>query len=89
MLVVVLLVLLGCWKLAAAGLLSLGNATHNVLVLHSGNILGLLLALCFNQVLVGREGMVHQLVMQGVNQTSQKHVLPLGISVNILRRIAR
>jgi hypothetical protein len=37
-----------------------------------------------NQMLEGREGMVHQLVVQGVNQTSQEPVLPLSISVGIL-----
>ena len=42
-----------------------------------------------NQVLEGREGMVHQLVVQGVNQTSQEPVLPLGINVDILGCIAR
>jgi hypothetical protein len=40
-------------------------------------------------MLEGREGMVHQLVLKGVNQTSQESVLPLGISVDILERIAR
>jgi hypothetical protein len=52
-------VLLGHWELTAAELLSLGNATPNGLVLHSGNILGLLLALglpsCFDWLL-GQEG---------------------------------
>jgi hypothetical protein len=42
-----------------------------------------------NKVLKGREGMVHQLVVQGVDQTSQEPVPPLGISVNILMCIAR
>jgi hypothetical protein len=42
-----------------------------------------------NQVLKGREGMVHLLVVQGVNQTSRKPVLPLGIDVDILRCIVR
>jgi hypothetical protein len=55
MLVVVLLVFAGCWKLAAIGLLSLGNATPSGLVLHSGNILDLLLVLvlsgCFGWLL--------------------------------------
>jgi hypothetical protein len=37
-----------------------------------------------NQMLEGREGMVHQLVVKGLNQTSQEIVLPLGISVHIL-----
>jgi hypothetical protein len=45
MLAAVLLVLLWCWKLAAAELLSSGNATLSGLVPHSGNILDLLLAL--------------------------------------------
>jgi hypothetical protein len=45
MLAVVLIVLLGCWKLVAAGLLSSGNATPSGLVPHNGNIFGLLLAL--------------------------------------------
>jgi hypothetical protein len=38
-------VLQGHWELIAVELLSLGNATPSCLVLHSGNILGLLLAL--------------------------------------------
>jgi hypothetical protein len=42
-----------------------------------------------NQMLKGRECMVHQLVVKGVNLTSQKHVLPLGISIDILRCITR
>jgi hypothetical protein len=42
-----------------------------------------------DQMLKGREGMVHQLVVKGVNQTSQKHVLPLGISADILMCIVR
>ena len=37
-----------------------------------------------DQMLKGREDMVHQLVVKEVNQTSQKHVLPLGINVDIL-----
>jgi hypothetical protein len=53
MLVVVLIVLLGCWKLVAAELLSSGNATLSGLVPHSGNILGLLLALGGLVVLIG------------------------------------
>jgi hypothetical protein len=45
MLAVMPLVLLGCWKLAVADLLSSGNVTPNGLIPHSGNILDLLLAL--------------------------------------------
>jgi hypothetical protein len=41
------------------------------------------------QMLEGREDMVHQLVVQGVNQTSQEPILPLSISVDILGCIAR
>jgi hypothetical protein len=51
-LVVVLLGLLGCWKLVAAELLSLGNAMPSGLVPHSGNILDLLLALGYLFVLI-------------------------------------
>jgi hypothetical protein len=40
-------------------------------------------------MLEGREGMVHELIVNGVNQTSQKLVLPLGISVDILMCVAR
>jgi hypothetical protein len=42
-----------------------------------------------NQMLKGREGMVHQLIVKGVNQTSQEPVLPLGISIDILGCITR
>jgi hypothetical protein len=52
-LVVVLLILLRCWKLAAAELLSSGNESPSGLVLHSGNIHDLLLVLGCLVVLVG------------------------------------
>jgi hypothetical protein len=42
-----------------------------------------------NQMLKGREGMVHQLVVQRANKTSQEPVLALSISVDILGCIAR
>jgi hypothetical protein len=35
-------------------------------------------------MLEGREGVVHQLIMEGIDQSSQEAVLPLGISVDIL-----
>jgi hypothetical protein len=35
------------------------------------------------QVLEGGESVVHQLVVEGVNQSSQKMVLPLSIRVDI------
>jgi hypothetical protein len=38
---------------------------------------------CSDQMLEGREGVVHQLVMEGTNQSSQEAVLPLGIRVDI------
>jgi hypothetical protein len=41
-----------------------------------------------DQVLKGGEGMIHQLVVQGINQASQETVLSLGISVDIFRSIA-
>jgi hypothetical protein len=43
--VVVLLVLLGCWKLTVVELLSSGIASPRDLALHNGSILGFLLAL--------------------------------------------
>jgi hypothetical protein len=42
-----------------------------------------------DQMLEGREGVVHQLVVKGVNQTSQDHVLPLGISIDIVECVTR
>jgi hypothetical protein len=36
-----------------------------------------------DQMLEGREGVVHQLVVEGINQSSQETVLPLGICVDI------
>jgi hypothetical protein len=36
-----------------------------------------------DQMLEGREGVVYQLVMEGVNQSSQETILPLGIRVDI------
>jgi hypothetical protein len=52
-----------------------------------------LLALTFShngsvdQMLEGREGVVHQLVVKGINQTSQEMVLPFSICINIFWRI--
>jgi hypothetical protein len=61
MLVVVLLVLLGCWKMAAAELFSLHNESPSGHVPPSGNIHGLVLTLglsgCSNWWL-GQEGEV-------------------------------
>ena len=42
-----------------------------------------------DQMLEGREGVVHQLVMERVNQSSQETVLPLGIHVDIFWGITR
>lgn len=42
-----------------------------------------------NQMSERREGMVHQLVVKGVNQTSREPVLPLGISIDILGCVTR
>ena len=36
-----------------------------------------------DQMLEGRESVVHQLVVEGINQSSQETVLPLGIRVDI------
>jgi hypothetical protein len=41
------------------------------------------------QMLEGREGVVHQLIAEGINQSSQEAVLSLGIRVDILRGITR
>jgi hypothetical protein len=41
-----------------------------------------------NKVLKSGEGMIHQLILQRVNQASQEEILPLGICVDILRSIA-
>jgi hypothetical protein len=40
-----------------------------------------------NQVLKSEEGMIHQLILQRVDQASQVTILPLGICVDILRSI--
>jgi hypothetical protein len=42
-----------------------------------------------DQMLEGREGVVHQLIMERVNQSSQETVLPLGIHVDIFWGITR
>jgi hypothetical protein len=36
------------------------------------------------QMLEGREGVVHQLIVEGIDQSSQEAVLPLSIRVDIL-----
>jgi hypothetical protein len=39
---------------------------------------------CFvYQMLEGGESVIHQLIMEGINQSSQKVVLPLGIYVDV------
>jgi hypothetical protein len=40
-----------------------------------------------DQVQEGRERVVHQLVVKGINQTSQETVLPLSICIDIFWRI--
>jgi hypothetical protein len=42
-----------------------------------------------DQMLEGSEGVVHQLVMEGINQSSQEVVLPLNIFVDIFWGITR
>jgi hypothetical protein len=42
-----------------------------------------------NQVLECREGMIHQLILQRIDQASQETILPLGVGVDIFRSIAR
>jgi hypothetical protein len=37
-----------------------------------------------DQVLEGREGVVHQLIVEGIDQSSQEAVLSLGIRAEIL-----
>jgi hypothetical protein len=37
-----------------------------------------------DQVLEGGESVIHQLVVEGINQSSQEAVLPLSIRVDIL-----
>jgi hypothetical protein len=40
------------------------------------------------QMLEGGESVVHELIVEGINQSSQKAVLPLGIRVNIFWGVA-
>jgi hypothetical protein len=42
-----------------------------------------------DKMLEGREGVVHQLIMEGIDQSSQEAVLSLGIRVDILWGITR
>ena len=53
----------------------------------------LALSLCHdcsvNQVLECWEGVIHQLILQRVNQASQKTVLSLGVGVDIFGSVAR
>jgi hypothetical protein len=42
-----------------------------------------------DQVLKCGEGMIHQLILQRVDQASQEMILPLGVGVDIFRSIAR
>jgi hypothetical protein len=79
-LTVVLLVLLRCWKLATAELLSSGNDSSSDLVSHNGNIHGLLLALVlpgYSDWLLGQEGEVPGCSVAGTD------FLPIGWSSGI------
>ena len=40
-------------------------------------------------MLEGREGVVHQLIVEGIDQSSEEVVLPLGIRVDIFWGITR
>jgi hypothetical protein len=66
----------------------LGSTDFALAILHL-----LTLPLCHdfsvNQVLECREGMIHQLILQRINQASQETVLSLGVGVEIFRSIAR
>jgi hypothetical protein len=66
----------------------LGSTDLALVILHL-----LTLPLCHdcsvNQVLERREGMIHQLILQRVNQASQETVLSLGVGVDIFRSIER
>jgi hypothetical protein len=42
-----------------------------------------------DQVLKRGEGVIHQLILQRVDQASQETILPLGVGVDIFRSIAR
>jgi hypothetical protein len=44
---------------------------------------------CVNQVIKCQEGMIHQLILQRVNQASQETILSLGVGVDIFRSIVR
>jgi hypothetical protein len=71
----VVLVLLGCWKLTAAELLSLGITSPSGLALQSGSILGLLLVLGLSSCsdwLLGQESEVPDC------STSDTGFLPVG-----------
>jgi hypothetical protein len=65
----------------------LGSTDLALAILHL-----LALPLChdcsINQVLECREGMIHQLILQRVNQATQETVLSLGIGIDIFRSIA-
>jgi hypothetical protein len=71
-LAVVLLILLSCWKLAIAELLSLGNDSPSGLVPYNGNIHDLLLALALSGWLLGQEGEVPGCSIAGIG------FLPIG-----------
>jgi hypothetical protein len=76
-LAVVLLVMLRCWKLATAELLSSGNDSSSDLVLHNGNIHDLLLALALPGCcgwLLGQESEVSGCSVAGTD------FLPVGCS---------
>jgi hypothetical protein len=71
------------WAIAASRLRSTNLALvilHLVLLLyHDCSI---------DQMLECGEGMIHQLIMQGINQASQETILPLGVYADIFRSIA-
>jgi hypothetical protein len=76
------------WETRTIAASRLGSTDLALTILHL-----LTLPLCHdcsvNQVLECWEGMIHQLVLQRVNQASQEMVPPLGVGVDIFGSIAR
>jgi hypothetical protein len=78
----------GCLRNEAIAASRLGSTDLTLAILHL-----FALPLCHdcsvNQVLKCGEGVIHQLILQRVDQASQKTILPLGVGVDIFRSIAR
>jgi hypothetical protein len=76
------------WETRTIAASRLGSTDLTLAILHLF-VLPLFHDCSIDQVLKCGEGVIHQLILQRVDQASQETILPLGVDVDIFRSIAR